>query len=109
MSRAAVIYARISKDRVGAGLGVERQEQECRDLAEQLGWTVVGVHTDNDLSAYTGKRRPGYEQLLRDLKDGRADGVLVWHTDRLHRSPSELEEYVTIGEARGVATHTVKA
>jgi len=35
--------------------------------------------------------------------------VLVWHTDRLHRSPRELEEYVTICERRKVTTQTVKA
>jgi site-specific DNA recombinase len=45
------IYCRISRDRVGAGLGVERQEEDCRDLANRLRWDVVDVYTDNDLSA----------------------------------------------------------
>ena len=34
------IYVRISRDRIGAGIGVERQERECRELAEQLGFIV---------------------------------------------------------------------
>lgn len=109
MSRTAAIYARISKDREGAGLGVERQEQDCRALAERLGWDVTAVHADNDLSAYSGKPRPGYEALIADLKAGRADAVLAWHTDRLHRSPVELEAFIAVCEEQGVAVQTVQA
>jgi len=101
--RRAAVYTRISQDRIsqdrtGAGLGVERQETDCRALAEQLGWEIVAVHSDNDLSAYSGKPRPGYRALLADLRAGVADAVIVWHTDRLHRHPSELEEYLSICE-----------
>ena len=108
-ARRAAIYTRISQDREGAGLGVERQEADCRALAEQLGWTIVTVHSDNDLSAYSGKPRPGYLALLADLRAGFADAVVCWHTDRLHRSPSELEDYITVCERGGVPTQTVKA
>jgi site-specific DNA recombinase len=41
----------MSKDRAGAGLGVDRQRRDCVDLADRLGWHVVGHHSDNDLSA----------------------------------------------------------
>jgi len=105
----ASIYCRISRDREGAGLGVRTQEKDCRDLAASLGASVVSVHTDNDLSAYSGKPRPGYLALLAEIRAGAVDVVLVWHTDRLHRSPSELEDYITACEPGGVATHTVKA
>lgn len=105
----AVIYARISQDREGAGLGVDRQLAACRQLAERLGWVVVGVHSDNDISAYSGKPRPGYRALLADLEHGHAAGVLVWHTDRLHRSPVELEHYIAVCQPRGVATHAVQS
>src|SRR5215211_3052953 len=107
--RRVAIYTRISQNREGAGLGVERQEADCRALAEQLGWTIVAVHADNDLSAYSGKPRPGYEALLADLRAGTADAVICWHTDRLHRRPVELEEYIAVCEPRGVPTMTVKA
>jgi site-specific DNA recombinase len=110
MGHQAAIYCRISRDREGAGLGIERQEQDCRELAERLGWTVAHVYTDNDLSAYSGKPRPGYQQLLQDLRAGAVDAVICWHTDRLHRHPSELEEYIAICERPpGIPTQTVKA
>ena len=35
--------------------------------------------------------------------------MLAWHTDRLHRSPTELEDYVDVCERRKVVTQTVKA
>lgn len=104
-----VIYCRISSDRTGAGLGVQRQEEDCRNLAEQLGWHVVTVLVDNDLSAYSGKRRPSYARLLDMLRAGEATAVIAWHTDRLHRSPVELEEYITVSEAAGAPTVTVQS
>ena len=62
----AAIYCRISDDREGRGLGVARQEAECRALADRVGWRVADghVYTDNDLSAYRGRHRPGYRALL---------------------------------------------
>lgn len=103
------IYCRISRDRVGAGLGVDRQEQECRELAARLGLTVAAVYVDNDLSAYSGKPRPEYLRMLADVEAGAVGAVLAWHTDRLHRSPVELETYISACEKRDVPTYTVKA
>lgn len=105
----ALIYTRISNDRAGAGLGVERQRKDCENLADALGWTVVETFADNDISAYSGKRRPGYEALLDALRGGRATAVLAWHTDRLHRSPAELEEFIAICERHAVTVRTVQA
>ena len=107
-------YARISEDREGAGLGVERQMEDIEDLAEQLSnrdveFRIVRTFQDNDLSAYTGKPRPDYLAMLTALRDGQGDCVLAWHTDRLHRSPAELEEYIDVCEPRRIDTRTVKA
>jgi DNA invertase Pin-like site-specific DNA recombinase len=103
------IYVRISDDREGAGLGVARQEVDCRQRTEALGWVLVEVYVDNDLSAYSGKPRPAYRRMLADLEAGRVDAVLAWHTDRLHRSPRELEEFIDICERHGVVVESVKA
>ena len=105
----AVIYCRISQDRTGAGLGIDRQREDCEALANRNGWDVVEVYVDNDISAYSGKKRPGYRQMPADLDEGTATVVIVWHTDRLTRSIVELEEYIDLSERRGIATHTVQA
>ena len=106
MTKKAFIYCRISEDRGGEGLGVARQLEDCRKLALQLGLEVVSIFTDNDISAYSGKRRPGYRTMLTKLHE--CDWVLAWHSDRLHRSPLELEEYIQLCQQNGVLTHMVK-
>lgn len=88
---------------------MERQQQDCEALAAQLGVTIVAVHVDNDLSAYSGKPRPGYQTLLQQIRDGAIDVVLTWHTDRLHRSPVELETWIDASQPHSVAVHTVRA
>lgn len=40
----AGLYCRISSDPRREGLGVERQEKDCRDLAAQKRWTVSRVY-----------------------------------------------------------------
>lgn len=105
----AAVYVRISRDKAGEGLGVERQEADCRALAARLGWEVSHVFCDNDLSAYSGKARPDYLRLLQGMRDGTVTRVLAWHTDRLHRSQVELEEFADVAIAQNVLTHTVEA
>jgi len=96
------VYARISSDQEGTALGVKRQVADCRKLAGDLGWVVAEEYTDNDVSAFTGKRRPAYERMLADLADGTRDGVIVYHADRLTRRPIELEQFVDVVSAAGV-------
>lgn len=105
----AAIYARISRDREGAGLGVERQEADCRELATRLGWDVVAVFIDNDISAASGRLRPQYRAMLEAVRAGEIGGILAWHTDRLHRRPLELEEFITLAETSRIQVQTVKA
>ncbi|MGY1764020.1 recombinase family protein [Geodermatophilus sp. SYSU D00779] len=100
--RAAALYARISSDPEGRALGVARQVEDYRRLADQLGWPVAQEYIDNDLSAYSGKTRPAYEQLLADLRDGLRDAVICYHVDRLTRRPVELESFVATVDAAGV-------
>jgi site-specific DNA recombinase len=108
--RKAAVYVRISRDREGAGLGVQRQEQDCRELAQRLGWQVVGVYCDNDVSASDRrKKRNEYLRMCDDVKAGRVDAILTWHMDRLHRQPAELEQFIDLLEGRDVAIQTVKA
>lgn len=104
---AAAIYARISRDSRGQALGVQRQEQLCRDLADRKNWTVAEVYTDNDTSAYSGKPRPAYERMLTDIEAGARDAVLVVDTDRLTRTPAELEGFIDIADRNRVALANV--
>src|SRR5687767_13997920 len=103
MPTAAAIYARISSDRDGQQLGVNRQIADCRALAERRGWPIAQLYMDDDQSAYSGKTRPAYRRLLDDMRAGTVDAVVVWHLDRLHRQPKELEEFFEACDTAGVS------
>lgn len=106
-SRAA-IYTRISRDSTLEGAGVRRQERECRDLVKRRRWKVARVFSDNDLSAFSGVRRPGYEELLKAIESGLIDVIVVWHTDRLYRRAQDLEHFIKVCEPRATPTYPVQ-
>jgi DNA invertase Pin-like site-specific DNA recombinase len=105
----AALYLRISRDGSGRSAGVERQEAVCRDLVSSLGWEVGHVLTDNDVSAFTGRRRPAYERLLALIESGEIDAVVAYHTDRLYRRLVDLIHLTDVLKAHPVEVRTVMA
>lgn len=90
------IYVRISDDdRDEHGNltreGVERQEADCRDLAEKISATLgmsigIRVYDDNNITAADERvTRPDFELLLKDLEAGVIQGFLFYHADRVAR------------------------
>lgn len=92
----AGIYCRISRDAEGEALGVARQEEDCRKLADRLGWEVAEVFVDNDTGAsrHSRKKRPRYQDLLRAVDEGRLSAILAYSTSRLTRRPREFEDII---------------
>ncbi|OBH16634.1 serine recombinase [Mycolicibacter sinensis] len=80
-----------------------RQLEDCRRLAADRDWPVGDEYVDNDVSAFSGKRRRDYERMLADLQSGARDAVIVYNLDRLHRQPAELEDFVALCERVGVS------
>lgn len=63
---------------------------------------------DNDISAFSGKRRPGFEAMLDAMERGDFGALLCWHTDRLYRSMKDLERVIEIADARRIEIRTVQ-
>lgn len=103
------LYLRISQDRTGEAAGVERQRQDCEQLASELGWRVVGVYVDNSVEATSGKPRPEYLRMLGDIKAGHIDAIIAWHTDRLYRRLEDLQELIAICDHHRIAIRTCRA
>lgn len=109
-------YARISDDREGGGLGAKRQIDDCLDMhrTARLGGRILDPLVDNDLTAYNKssryKPRPDYDKIPALLRErpGRR-GILAWHTDRLHRTPRELEDFIDLIEETRAPVHTVRS
>ncbi|WP_037322841.1 recombinase family protein [Amycolatopsis thermoflava] len=87
----ALIYChaatRVVTDRRGSVAG---QEEECRQLAAELGWQVVGVYRD------VSYPRAQYEDLLNDLRAGKGDVVLAFSHDQLHGNLVDLHALAEI-------------
>lgn len=106
----AAIYCRISRDAEDEGLGVTRQEEDCRALVARNGWTLVEPpFVDNDISASTGskKPRPAYDAMLAAVRAGGVDVIVAYSNSRLTRRPLELEDLIALHEQTGVRIHTV--
>ncbi|HWU23114.1 MAG TPA: recombinase family protein [Nocardioides sp.] len=105
----AGIYTRISLASMGDTTKTDDQERICRDLAGRLGWDVAadcgenGVYTDHSKSAWQrNRKRPGWDQMLADVKAGKVSGIVVYHGDRLVRRPEDLADLMRLAEAKGV-------
>lgn len=103
------LYLRISSDPRNTELGVERQRELCEDVAARRGWPDVTVYVDNDISATSGKRRPGYESLMSAVDRGDVSRVVCYHLSRIWRNRRERADgiermkraKITIACARG--------
>lgn len=97
------IYLRQSLDLAGDGLAVTRQREDCRKIAADRGWTIVGEYIDNSISASDRrKHRPGYDQLVTAYENGEFAAVVCWDLDRLTRQPRQLEDWIEAAEERGL-------
>jgi site-specific DNA recombinase len=106
----AAIYSRISHDPEGRQAGVERQEQDCREMAAGRGWVVLEpVYRENDTTASTRskKSRPVFEQLIQDVTAGGIDVLIAYSTSRLTRRPLEYERLIELTASTELEIHTV--
>jgi DNA invertase Pin-like site-specific DNA recombinase/Zn-finger nucleic acid-binding protein len=105
MPKRAGVYCRLSYAPDGSVEKVERQEADCRQLAQRLGWPVSEAHIypDNSRSAWQRNRnRPQWDRMLKAVDRGEIDAIIVYHGDRLIRQPHDLEMLISIADSKGV-------
>ncbi|XTR52896.1 recombinase family protein [Pseudarthrobacter sp. So.54] len=96
------IYLRQSEDKTGLEAAVQRQESSCRKYADAKGWDSPEVYADNSISASSGKNRPAFEKLVKDMEQGTVTRLVVWHLDRLTRNMRDLTRVIEAGQAHRV-------
>lgn len=99
----AAIYLRISQDRELDGLAIERQREDCENLAKFRRWEVVETYVDQSKGATDKtKKRPAYDQMVADYHAGRFTAIVCYDLDRLTRQPRQLEDWIDWAEERGL-------
>src|SRR5690349_3900675 len=94
----SAVYVRQSEDKTGHAAAVQRQEADCRLMAQAKGWETPALYADNSISATSGKTRPDFERLIADVERGTITRIVVWHLDRLTRSMKDLTRLIEAGQ-----------
>lgn len=80
------VYVRVStQEQAKEGYSVGEQLERLSKYCEAMGWNIHKNYTD---PGYSGANtdRPGLQELIKDVKAGIIDKVLVYKLDRLSRS-----------------------
>lgn len=85
----ACVYTRVSTEAQEAeGYSLEEQERLCKSAIESKEWEYIGTYCDAGFSGKTVDR-PALQRMMRDIKDGRIDAVMIYKLDRLSRSQKD--------------------
>ncbi|MDP8265261.1 MAG: recombinase family protein [Candidatus Aceula lacicola] len=99
-------YLRVSTDeQAQEGYSLEVQEENLKKFAENSGWEVVKIYSD-DKSGYS-INRPALNQLFADAKLSKFDMVLVYKTDRFSRKLKDLLNLVDDLDSYNIAFKSV--
>lgn len=92
MCKVDAIYVRQSVDRADS-ISVESQAELCKKEVER--GTECKVYTDR---GFSGKNidRPGFQELLKDIKAGKIRRVIVYRLDRISRSVLDFASIIEI-------------
>ena len=107
MIRAAA-YIRVSTERQAAEdrVSLEEQHKDIASYCETKDYTVVKDY--RDVGSGASKRRPGVQQLLRDVQDGALDVIVCWKSDRLSRGLYPAAALMEAIEGTDVTLEAVK-
>ena len=76
-------------------LSIDSQIKEMLQLAQREGIEVVDIKRESHSAKDTGQR-PVFNELIREIKEGRFNAILAWHPDRLSRNAGDLGAIVDL-------------
>lgn len=93
--KVAGLYIRVStEDQAREGFSLPEQEKRLRAMCEYKGYEIYKEYEDAGISAKTGNSRPGFEELLQDIRDKKCNTIVVLKLDRLTRSVFDWEKII---------------
>ncbi len=88
------VYARTSKSYGDDGCSIENQQRIVADhIAKLPDAAVAGYYVDDGFTG-TNQDRDGFQQMIRDLEDGRIDGIAAKDASRLGRDYVECQSFI---------------
>lgn len=92
----AGIYIRVStEDQAREGFSLGEQEEKLRQLCNYKEYEVYKVYCDAGISAKDMEHRPKFQEMLKDMQDGKINYIVAYKLDRVTRSVRDLEELIT--------------
>jgi site-specific DNA recombinase len=96
------LYARKSTENdEKQALSIESQVKEMLAVAERDELEVVEIKKESHSAKDSGER-PVFNELIRELKEGKFQGILTWQTDRLSRNAGDLGIMVDMMDRRSL-------
>ena len=90
--RVACIYARVStEDQAREGFSMGEQEERLIEYCKFKRYEVYKVYKDPGISAKNDKR-PAYQEMMQDMRDGKINVIVAFKLDRLTRSVYDVEK-----------------
>ena len=90
--RFAGIYARVStEDQAREGFSMGEQEERLIEYCKFKRYEVYKVYKDPGISAKNDKR-PAYQEMMQDMRDGKINVIVAFKLDRLTRSVYDVEK-----------------
>ena len=88
------LLARVStQEQAVNGHSIDEQIDRMRDYCKAMNWTVYKEYVDAGFSG-ANTDRPALQRMIRDIKKGKIDKVLVYKLDRLSRSQKDTLELI---------------
>lgn len=100
------IYIRVStKKQVEEGYSLEAQKEKLIKLCETNGYIVYKIYSDEGKSGKNTKR-PAYQEMMQDMRDGLFNKIIVTKLDRISRSLIDLELLIQELQKNGCSFET---
>ena len=91
----AGIYIRVStEDQAREGFSLGEQEEKLRQLCSFKDFQVYKVYQDRGISAKDMEHRPGFQQMMDDMRKGKINYIVAYKLDRVTRSVRDLEQLI---------------
>jgi len=82
-------------------LSIDSQIKEMAKIAERDGLEVIEIKKESHSAKAVGQREI-FNELLRDLRDGKFNGILTWAPDRLSRNAGDLGALVDLMDQKSL-------